>query len=123
MRAFVLILSLLATPALGQSLAETMTQTWLGEGEQPGFPNFQVILHLHDDGAVIDYPDLNCAGWWAYTAVDASSITGIEHLAAGFDRCEDLLTVRVEGDGALGMIVTWIDDKGAVVASARMSRL
>lgn len=122
MRALALILSLAASPAFGQSLAAAMSGDWVGVGDQVDAASWDVVLHLHADGAVVDYPTLGCSACWEFTAVDATSVTGVEHLAAGFDLCIDLSPIRIVDDHKGGLIVTWTEADGSPNSIASLSR-
>lgn len=122
MRALALILSLAAAPAWGQSLAASLSGDWVGEGQQVGGSVWAVVLHLHSDGAVVDYPDIGCAAWWSFASHTAEQVTGQEHLAAGYDLCIDESGVRLNTDAKGGLRVTWTDPAGAVIATAALDR-
>lgn len=122
MRALALVLCLAATPAPGQSLSADMAGDWVGTGDQPGSGSWEVVLHLHADGAVVDYPSLGCAAWWRFTAIEARRVSAVEHLAAGFDRCADGLPLRIVDDRKGGLIVTWTEADGRPNAIASLAR-
>lgn len=122
MRILALILSLAAAPAWGQSLAASLSGDWQGEGQQVGGQVWDIVLHLHADGAVVDFPDIGCAAWWQFTDHRADQVTGIEHLAAGHDLCIDQSGIRLNTDAKGGLRVTWTDPAGAVIATAALDR-
>jgi hypothetical protein len=123
MRALALILSLAAAPAWGQSLAASLSGDWGGEGQQVGGDVWQVVLHMHADGAVVNYPDIGCAAWWEFTEHRADQVTGTEHLAAGYDLCIDDSPIRLHADAKGGLRVTWTNPAGGVIATAALDRL
>lgn len=122
MRILALILCLATTPALGQSLAASLSGDWSGEGQQVGGDIWAIRLHLHADGAVVNYPDIGCAARWEFSEHRADQVTGTEHLAAGFGLCIDQSGVRLNTDAKGGLRVTWTDPAGGVIATATLDR-
>jgi len=121
MRVLALILSLAAAPA-GVRAFRQPVRDWVGEGQQVGGDVWDILLHLHADGAVVDFPDIGCAAWWEFTEQRADQVSGVEHLAAGYDLCIDQSGIRLNADAKGGLRVTWTDPAGAVIATAALDR-
>lgn len=114
--------ALIALPAAAQVLPVDQTGYWTGLGIQPDGQNWDVVLTLYPDGAVVDYPGLSCAGYWHFTEIGAHSLRASEHLAAGFDICEDALAVLAVADAKGTLTITWSYASGAPAASAWLLR-
>ena len=114
--------ALVALPAAAQVMPVDQTGYWTGVGIQPDGQNWDMILTLYPDGALVDYPGLFCAGYWQFGETGSSSLRATEHLAAGFDICEDNLAVLAIADRKGTLTITWSYADGAAAASAWLLR-
>lgn len=116
------LMALLALPVLAQDLPDERSGYWTGTGIQSDGQNWEMVLTLYPDGALVDYPGLACAGYWRFAELGETAFSATEHLAAGFDLCEDDLTVRASFDAKGVLTVTWSYDTLVPGASAWLVR-
>lgn len=113
---------LLAAPAAAQSLAQDHAGRWNGGGVQPDGSTWAMALSLYADGAVVEYPDIPCAAYWAFSGFERRALNATEHLVAGFDACVDGLPLRATVDAKGTMTVSWSNPDGTYNASAWLHR-
>lgn len=116
------VLAFTPAPLLAQNLAIDHSGVWLGQGVQPDGQSWEIMLTLRADGAIVDYPSVPCSAFWSFSEVTSQSLRATEHLAAGFDACEDGLSLTVMVDAKGSMTVTWTYPDATSAATARLTR-
>jgi hypothetical protein len=95
----------------GASEAEPawMIGTWTGTGSQTGTSShwtIQLAVQRQADGALafkIDYPSLNCGGYWTLIGDGPANASLTEHITYGRQTCVDLGTITVTPKPANGV--------------------
>ncbi len=83
------------------SKTQWMAGTWTGIGSQSGTgSSWSIQLTVQQQGTggysyKIDYPSLNCGGYWTLTTVGRNSAGFTEHIVYGREKCVDLGTISV----------------------------
>ena len=78
-----------------------MLGSWTGSGSQSGTGStWTVALTVQEQGTrsyyyKIDYPSLDCGGYWSFNSGNADTGTFTEHIVYGRDKCVDLGTITV----------------------------
>jgi hypothetical protein len=78
-----------------------MLGSWTGTGSQSGTgSSWTIALNVQQQGAQnyyykIDYPSLDCGGYWSFNSGNADTGTFTEHIVYGRDKCIDLGTITV----------------------------
>jgi hypothetical protein len=80
-------------------MTDWLAGTWTGTGSQLTGPSWSMRLSVQpqDSGNTykIDYPSLNCGGYWELRDVSTNAVVFIEHIVYGRDRCVDLGSITV----------------------------
>ena len=86
--------------AHAQSTTDWMVGTWTGTGSQTGTgSHWSMSLTVQRQGAnlnyKIDYPSLNCGGYWTLIDATPAKVSFTEHITYGRDKCVDLGAVTI----------------------------
>jgi hypothetical protein len=80
-------------------MSNWMLGTWTGIGTQDSQVSWAMQLTVRPQGTRdsyrIDYPSLDCGGYWTLDSMGADEMTFTEHIVYGRDRCADLGTMTV----------------------------
>lgn len=82
------------TTALSHSAAEASLQivdgaVWSGPVTQPGYRPYELKIHYADGVLKVDYPDLDCGGFWEPVQAGEGSVFYYERLTYGHVQCYD----------------------------------
>jgi len=113
------MLLLLATPL---SAAETFVNThgglWHGVGIQVDGQEWPMELQLEPGHVLVEYPTLDCGGYWTGLRNNKDLMLAIEHITHGITECLDGGLVRLKEYGDSALIYRWYDNNGTPVAAA-----
>lgn len=91
---------------------------WHAVGVQIDGYEWSMSVEIFEDTASVDYPSLDCGGDWDFLKTSEDSITAIEHITYGLDRCLDGGLVRIEIYDDNSLFYRWFDKSGKAVAGA-----
>lgn len=91
---------------------------WYGVGIQSDGGEWDMIVSIEPDKAIIAYPLLECGGFWAYSDSSANHLSGVEYIVHGLEFCINQGIVRVQRYGNGQLLFYWCDSALEVSATA-----
>jgi hypothetical protein len=106
-------LCLCASAGVSEAEPAWMIGSWTGTGSQTGTSShwtIQLTVQRQNDGALafkIDYPSLNCGGFWTLNGDNATNASLTEHITYGRQTCVDLGSITVTPKPGNQMSFVW----------------